>query len=61
MFYIIFERDGYELRSNNRQNKGGGGLAICVDKTLKFKVLENMTAVVDNILECIIIEICGKS
>lgn len=49
--------DGYELRYNNRQNKGGGGVAIYVDKTLNFKVLENMTVVVDNLLECITIEL----
>lgn len=43
-----FELDGYEL---------GGGVAIYVDKTLNFKVLENMTAVVDNLLECNTIEL----
>lgn len=29
---IDFELDGYELTYNNRQNKGGGGVAIYVDK-----------------------------
>ena len=52
--------DGYELSYINRQNKGGGGVAIYVDKTLHFKVLDRMTTVVDNVLECISIEICKE-
>ena len=51
--------DGYELSYINGQNKGGGG-AIYVDKTLNFKVLESMTTVVDNVSECISIEICKE-
>ncbi len=41
----------------DRQNKGGGGVAIFVDKTLNFRVIDNMSAVVHNVLECISIEI----
>ncbi len=52
-----FEMEGYELRYMNRKNKGGGGVAIYVDRNLKFRVLSDMTAVVDNVLECISIEI----
>lgn len=52
---IDFELDGYELRSKNRPNKGGGGAAIYVDTTLHFSVVESMTTVVDNLLESITI------
>ena len=57
---LDFDMDGYELSYINRQNKGGGGVAIYVDKTLHFKVLDRMTTVVDNVLECISIEICKE-
>ena len=52
--------DVYELSYINRQNKGWGGVAIYVDKTLNFKVLDSMATVVDNVLECISIEICKE-
>ena len=57
---LDFDMDGYELSYINRQNKGGGGVAIYVDKTLNFKVLDRMTTVVDNVVECISIEICKE-
>jgi ASC-1-like (ASCH) protein len=57
---LDFDMDSYELSYINRQNKGGGGVAIYVDKTLNFKVLESMTTVVDNVSECISIEICKE-
>lgn len=47
-----FELEGCEFSFVNRPNKGGGGVAIYVGKTL-----EKMTAVVDNLLECITVEI----
>lgn len=53
-----FEMDGYELLHINRKNKSGGGVAIYVDNGLKCKVLEEMTTVVDNLLECLTIELC---
>lgn len=52
------ELDGYEFSYVNRQNKGGGGVAIYVDNTLRYRVLEDRTTVVDNLLECLTIEIC---
>lgn len=55
---IDFELDGYELRYKNRQNKGGGGVAMYIDKSLNFRVLDGMTTVIDNLLECLTIEIC---
>lgn len=52
-----FELNGNELNFINRKNKSGGGVAMYVDKNLNYKVIENMTTVVDNLLECITIEI----
>lgn len=49
-----FELKGYEISFINRQNKGGGGVAIY--KTLYFKVIEKLTTVADNLLECITVE-----
>ena len=55
-----FELEGYELRNIDRRNKGGGGVAIYVDKNLSYKVIKSMTTVIDNLLECITIEICEE-
>lgn len=55
---VDFEMDGYELNYNNRVKKSGGGVAIYVDKRLKYNVVKSMTAAVDNLLECITVEIC---
>jgi len=52
-----FELEGYEVNYVNRKNKSGGGVALYVDKTLNYKVVESMTTVIDNLLECITIEI----
>lgn len=55
---LDFEIDGYELNYKNRVNRSGGGVAIYVHNSLKYKVVEGMTAAVDDLLECITIEIC---
>lgn len=57
---MAFELEGYELKNINRKNKGGGGVAIYIDKNLNYKILESTTTVVDNLLECLTIEICNK-
>ena len=57
---LDFDMDGYELSYINRQNKGGGWVDIYVDKTLNFKVMDSITIVVGNVLECISIEICKE-
>ena len=56
-----FEMDGYELTYKNRLNKGGGGVAIYVDTNFNFKIVEAMSQVIDNLLECITIEICMEN
>ena len=55
-----FELEGYELNCVNRKNKSGGGVAMYVDNNLNYIVVENMTTVIDNLLECITIEICEE-
>lgn len=52
---IDFELEGYELSYISRQNKGGGGVALYVDNALKL--LDNMTTVIDNVLEGFTIQI----
>ncbi len=41
-------------------NKSGGGVAMYVDKNLNYKVVESMTTVIDNLLECITFEVCQR-
>lgn len=53
---VDFELEGYEMSYINRRNKKGGGVALDVDK----KVLEDMSTTVDNVMECVTIEICMK-
>ena len=43
-----FELDGYELTCINRVNMNGGGVALYVDKNFNYKVVEEMSTVVDN-------------
>lgn len=54
---VEFELDGYNLNYVNRGNKRGGGVALYVDRRLKYKIVESMTAAIDDICECITVEI----
>ena len=54
---VNFEIAGYELNYINRKNKRGGGVAIYVDSRLRYKIIENMTTAIDDVCECISIEI----
>lgn len=51
------ELEVYEFMHIDRQNKGGGGVGIYVDTILDFSLLDNMLTVINNVLECISIEI----
>ena len=42
--------NGYELIHTNRKHKKGGGVAIYVDISIEFKVLQTMYVVTDDIL-----------
>ena len=52
-----FEMEGYELLYMNRRNKMGGGVAIYVDNSYTFKIIESMSTAVDNVFESLAIEI----
>lgn len=52
-----FGLEGYKMLCMNRRNKNGGSVAIYVDTNYSFKVIENTSTVVDNVLECMTIEI----
>lgn len=57
---VDFDLEGYEFHHINRVNKTGGGVAIFIDSTFHSKVVEDMSFVIDNVLECISIEICNN-
>jgi len=52
-----FQIEGYVLHHINRTNKRGGGVALYVDSVLKCTLVEKMTIVTDDLMECITIEI----
>lgn len=54
---IDFEINGYEMVCKNRENKNGGGVALFVDKKINYKLIETMSTVMDNMFECVTIEI----
>lgn len=55
-----YRLDGYELNYINRKNKSGGGVAVYVDQNLNYKAVQNTSTAIDNLLECITIEICEE-
>lgn len=61
--WINEERDidlhinGYDLHVNNRSNRSGGGVALYIDSNLKYRLVECLTVVIDDLMECIAVEI----
>ena len=54
--------EGYELYTTNRLNRKGGGVALLVNSELKSKKVQSMSIQIDNMLECVTIEIeIGKN
>lgn len=51
------ELDGYELFVMNREDKKGGGVAIYVDSNLQSNLVNNMSTTIDNVLECVTVEV----
>ncbi|XP_061139602.1 uncharacterized protein LOC133157239 [Syngnathus typhle] len=49
--------EGYESYTLNRKVKRCGGVALFVDKNYKGKIVRSMSQAIDNIMECITIEI----
>lgn len=54
---VVFHIDGYELYHINRTNKRSGGVALFVSEDLKCKQIQCMTMAIDDIMECISVEI----
>lgn len=41
----------------NRRCKEGGGVALFIDKTIECKIVDHMSLAIDDVLECITVEI----
>ena len=52
----IYDLDNYNLVSNCRKRKKGGGVALYLDKALQFRVRKNLN-IISDVLESIFIEI----
>lgn len=52
-----FVMDGYQLYHSNRTNTIGGGAALFIHSNLSAKCVECMTLTVDDLFECITVEI----
>ena len=53
-----FELNGYEFNYMNRRGKKGGGVALYIENGLNYKIVESMTTAIDDLMECITVEIC---
>ncbi len=51
-----FEFNGYEMNFINRKNKKGGGVALYIDKSINYKVVENIITTVADVMECMTTE-----
>jgi len=51
------EIEGYEMFSVHRTQSKGGGAALFIDKMYKCKVVSNKSFVMENIMECVTVEI----
>lgn len=49
--------EGYELYTTNRNNKKGRGVALYIDKSLRSKIVKNVSYSIDNVLDCVTVEI----
>ena len=54
-----FKLTGYEVTHLVRNKKGGGGVSVYVANDLSFKICNKMTKVVDELMECLTVEICN--
>ena len=52
----LFTIDGYELITNNRMNKKGGGVGFYISQSLNYDFLQNFSRMSES-LECIFIEL----
>jgi len=54
---VDFCMEGYEVYNCNRRDKRGGGVALFVTTDLKCRIVECMTTAIDDLFECITVEI----
>lgn len=54
---INFAINDYDLNYINRQNKTGGGVALYVHKTIHFSIVNSLSIALDNVMECVTIEL----
>ena len=54
---IIPNLQGYECCHQPRISKKGGGVALFINNHLDFKILNKMTTAIDDVLECISVEL----
>ena len=54
---VDFCMEGYELHYCSRKNKRGGGVALFVNTDLKCRIVECMTMAINDLFECITVEI----
>ena len=54
----IFYLPAYQFCHRDRENRRGGGVAIYVKNGIEFDVMESLSCAVDNLLECISINVC---
>ena len=52
---------GYDMFNSFRNNKRGGGVALYINNNLTVKKLSNFTNVIDDIMECVTVEIINKN
>lgn len=53
--------DDYELCYMKRGKKMGGGVVLYIHKSIQFTVLKEMTCAIDEIMECLTVEIHNKN
>uniref|UniRef100_A0A8C6LAH3 Reverse transcriptase domain-containing protein n=1 Tax=Nothobranchius furzeri TaxID=105023 RepID=A0A8C6LAH3_NOTFU len=53
----MFQIEGYNMFSTSRDCKKGGGVALYIDKNFQSRLVGDMTLVMDNIMECVSVEI----
>ena len=53
----LHKLEGYEFCHQPRKNKNGGGVGLYISNRLNFKIVNQATTSIDNVLECMTVEI----
>ena len=57
---IIFHLEGFHFIFQNRCKKRGGGVAFFLNKLIKHDIVQKLSISIDNLFECITVELCLK-